>query len=129
MYYEAMEQEDYLETLYNLKKQNKHLRISDVAKKLDLSKPSVTQMMKRLKKEGCVDYKPYFPVELTEKGHKIGKKIADRHKVLAEFLTVLKVPSQIQEKDIHGIEHCLSPITLEKLKKATSFLKKKGFDN
>lgn len=119
-----MEQEDYLETIYELGQKNGLVRISDVAKILNLSKPSVTQMMQRLVKENCVVYKPYLPLKLTKKGKTIGKKVAERHKVLAEFFTLLKIPKNIQTKDIHGIEHSLSPITLEKLKKLTASLKK-----
>lgn len=122
-----MEQEDYLETIYDLKNEKGHVRISDIAKALGISKPSVTQMMQRLEKEGCVEYKPYSPLELTSKGKKIGKSVAERHKVLAEFLSLLKVPNSIQEKDIHGIEHSLSPITLKRLKEVNKFLKLKKF--
>lgn len=117
-----MEQEDYLEAVYNLKKEKNYIRISDIAEVLDLSKPSVTQMMQRLKKDGLVDYKPYKPLGLTAKGHKIGKNVADRHKVLSEFFTLLGVSNDIQKKDIHGIEHYLSPVSFKKLKKATLFL-------
>lgn len=118
-----MEQEDYLETIYKLSQKNDHVRVSDLAKELKLSKPSVTQMMQRLDKDGQVDYKPYAPLQLTDKGKKIGKKIAERHSVLAEFFTVLGIPKHIQEKDIHGIEHYISPITLTKLREATKILK------
>lgn len=119
-----MEQEDYLETIYKLNLYQRLVRISDIAKILKLSKPSVTQMMQRLEKEDCVIYKPYLPLQLTSKGKKIGKKIADRHEVLAEFFTLLGIPRKIQEKDIHGIEHSLSPLTLKKLKEVTKLLKK-----
>ena len=120
-----MEQEDYLETIYKLTTEQGLVRISDIAKVLKLSKPSVTQMMQRLEKDKCVIYKPYLPLQLTKKGKKIGQKVAERHKVVAEFLTILEIPKKIQEKDIHGIEHSLSPITLDRLKKATKFLKGK----
>lgn len=119
-----MEQEDYLETIYKLTTEQGLVRISDIAKILKLSKPSVTQMMQRLEKDKCVIYKPYLPLQLTGKGKKIGKKVAERHKVLAEFLTILNIPENIQEKDIHGIEHSISPITLKKLKELSAFLKK-----
>ncbi len=122
-----MEQEDYLETIYNLKKEKGFVRISDIATILELSKPSVTQMMQRLEKDGLVEYQPYQPLELTAKGKKIGKDVAERHEVLADFFTVLGIPENIQDKDIHGIEHCLSPTTLKKLKKVTAFLKKKKY--
>lgn len=122
-----MEQEDYLETIYNLHKEKGHIRASDIARRLDLSKPSVTQMMQRLKRDGLVKYEPYMPIEMTPKGRKIGKSVAERHAVLAEFFTLLGISEKVQERDIHGIEHSLSPVTLNKLKKVTKFLRKKGF--
>lgn len=122
-----MKQEDYLETIYNLQKKLGYVRLSDVAKELQLSKPSVTQMMQRLEKDGCAIYRPYSPLKLTTKGRKIGKQIADRHQVLAEFFTLLNIPKKTQEKDIHGIEHHLSKTTLEQLKKVTKFLRKKNY--
>jgi len=122
-----MEQEDYLETIYKLKEEKGLVRISDIAEILQLSKPSVTQMMQRLEKEGCIEYKPYYPIELTSQGKKIGKGIAERHEAIAEFLTVLEIPENIQERDIHGIEHSLSPITLKRLKEVTKFLQNKSF--
>ena len=123
-----MEQEDYLETIFNLNKEKGYVRISDIANDLGISKPSVTQMMQRLKKDGMVDYKPYQPLKLKPKGRSIGKKVAERHRVLTGFFTLLGVPAKIQEQDIHGIEHHLSPATLRQLKKATEFLKRKNYD-
>ncbi|MBL4694150.1 MarR family transcriptional regulator [Candidatus Gracilibacteria bacterium] len=122
-----MEKEDYLETIYDLKREKGFVRISDIASMLGISKPSATQMMKRLADEGCVVYKPYAPLELTKKGERIGKKIAERHEVLAEFMTILGISKTIQEKDIHGMEHCLSESTLKALRKASKFLKDKKF--
>lgn len=126
-YQSDMEQEDYLETIYELSLEKKRVGISDIAKALDLSKPSVTQMMQRLDKDGCVIYKTYSPLKLTTKGKRIGRKIANRHKILAEFFTLLGIPNRIQEKDIHGIEHYLSTVTRKRLKEVIQFLKKKGF--
>jgi len=122
-----VEQEDYLETIFNLKNDKGLVRISDIARELGLSKPSVTQMMQRLHKDGCVIYKPYLPLNLTEKGKKIGSKVAERHEVLSEFLTILGISKSVQEKDIHGIEHSLSPSTLKELKNVTKFLKEKKY--
>jgi Mn-dependent DtxR family transcriptional regulator len=119
--------EDYLETIYKIRQVKKIVHLSDIAKELEVSRPSVTQMVQKLHRAGYVIYKPYVPVELTQKGERIGKKIAQRHAVLAEFLTLLDIPEYIQEKDIHGIEHFLSPATLKGLKRATKFLKEKNF--
>lgn len=119
-----MEQEDYLETIYKLASKQEFVRVSDLARELNLSKPSVTQMTQRLEKEGCIIHHSYSPLKLTPKGQRIGKKIAERHQVLEEFFTVLKIPKNIQKKDIHGIEHCLSDITLKKLRTVTIKLRK-----
>lgn len=122
-----MEREDYLETIYDLKLRTGKARISDVARELGISKPSVTQMSQQLHKEGLVIYEAYGPLKLTTKGSKIARRVAERHSVLKDFLTVLCVPKSIQEKDIHGIEHFLSPITLDRLKLVVKFLKEKEF--
>ena len=122
-----MKKEDYLETIYNLQKDLDFVRISDIALAMNLKKPSVTQMMQRLNEAGCVTYKAYNPIKLTKKGESIGKKVAERHKVLEEFFTILGIQKNIQEKDIHGIEHHLSPSTLEKLKLVNKFLINKKF--
>lgn len=124
-----MQKEDYLETLYDLEKTTGCLRTSDVARTLKLRKPSVTQMIQRLAKDGFVSHKPYFPISLTPKGRAIGRKIAEHHAVLAAFLTLLGIPRHSQEKDIHGIEHHLSPLTLRRLKDVTAFLRRKGYRN
>ncbi|MBI2634278.1 MarR family transcriptional regulator [Candidatus Peregrinibacteria bacterium] len=122
-----MEQEDYLETIYKIAQTRDYVRVSDLAKELGLSKPSVTQMIQRLQKEGYIIHKAYEPLKLTKKGKLIGQKVAERHEVLAEFFTLLEIPKRIQEKDIHGIEHHLSPITLKKLRAVTKRLNGKKF--
>jgi DtxR family Mn-dependent transcriptional regulator len=122
-----MLQEDYLETIYTLSQNLKTVRISDIAKELRLRKPSVTQMMTRLEKKGLVRHHPYLPIELTSAGRRIGKNVAERHRILHEFFTYLRISRGIEEKDIHGIEHCISPVTLKKLKKVNSFLKDNKF--
>lgn len=118
-----MEKEDYLETIYLLKKEKGYARISDIAEILKISKPSVSQMCQKLQEEGLLTTEAYKPIHLTKKGQTIGKKIADRHEVLEDFLSYLEIPANIREKDIHGLEHCLSEITLKKLKELTKKLR------
>lgn len=103
--------------------------MSDIAEELKISRPSVTQMVQKLAANEFITYQPYEPIALTKKGKAIGRKIAERHNVLEEFLTIIGVPRQIRERDIHGIEHFLSAKTLKSLKQATRFLKVKKFSN
>lgn len=122
-----MEKEDYLETIYNLRAEHGYVRISDVAKTLNVQKPTVTQMIQRLNEEGYVLYEPYLKLQLTDRGRKIARKVAERHRVLEAFLTILQIPKNVQKKDIHGMEHCLSPVTLERLRQVNDFLTKNDF--
>ena len=123
--YFDMEQEDYLEVIYQLEKQEGVARISDVAKALDVKKPSVSQMAERLKKKGYVSYEPYRSMRLTVRGHAIALRIFTCRQALGDFFTVLGIPKQVQKHDIHGMEHYLSPVTLKKLQTLTKFLKDK----
>jgi len=58
---------------------------------------------------------------LTEKGRAVAGAIRERHQILQRFFTLLAVPSETQEEDIEGIEHCLSPVTMSALARLTDF--------
>jgi Mn-dependent DtxR family transcriptional regulator len=121
--YFGMEREDYLQTIYRLEGLTGEARVSDLAKILKVKKPSASQMVERLEKQGCLTHKPYAGMRLTAKGRKAAEYVITRHEALADFFTTLGISKKIQEHDIHGIEHYLSPVTLNKLKALTKFLK------
>ena len=58
--------EEYLKTMYVLKKQNGNIRVTDVAEKMNCSKPSVNKAINNLKHEKLVNYESYGTIELTE---------------------------------------------------------------
>lgn len=118
----GMEREDYLHAIYGLEHKKGHARISDIAKALGVSKPSASQMMHRLEKEGYLLHEPYVQLKLTKKGKSAARSVNERNSVLREFFTVLGIAKKVQEHDIHGIEHYLSPVTLKKLRAVTKFL-------
>jgi Mn-dependent DtxR family transcriptional regulator len=62
-------------------------------------------------------------MRLTAKGRKAAQYVIERHEALGDFFTTLGISKKIQEHDIHGIEHYLSPVTLTKLRAVTKFLK------
>jgi Mn-dependent DtxR family transcriptional regulator len=121
--YYGMEREDYLQTIARLDKAFGEARISDIAKVLNVSKPSASQMVERLEKEGSASHERYGALKLTPKGHRAAAHVIERHEALAEFFTTLGISKKIQDHDIHGLEHYLSPITLKKLRAVTKFLK------
>ena len=59
--------EEYLKTMYVLKKQNGNIRVTDIAEKMNCSKPSVNKAINILKSEDLINYETYGAIEMTEK--------------------------------------------------------------
>ena len=51
--------EDYLEAIFNLSKEKGAIRVRDIARKLDVKMPTVTNMLKTLSEGGLIDYEKY----------------------------------------------------------------------
>jgi len=100
--------EEYLEALWMLEEEGiKKAKISDIAKKLKISAPSVVEMLWKLKKSGLVEYGKKSGVSLTKKGRNIGKKIVRNHRIAELLLTdILKV--KLDENATCEIEHHIS---------------------
>lgn len=67
-------QEEYLKTMYILKKQNGNIRVTDIANKMECTKPSVNKAIYNLKNHELLNYESYGTIELTDKRRKFGKK-------------------------------------------------------
>lgn len=110
--------EDYLEAISTLRQNKKYVRVKDIAKQMKVRMPSVTGALRILAEKKLVRHEKYEYVELTEEGIKIADEIKYRHDLISKFLTqVLKVDPKTAEKDACGIEHSVSPITMERLVK------------
>ena len=119
--------EDYLETIYELIEKNSVARVKEIAAKLNVRKPSVHCAINELKKHGLVEQEPYGYVTLTTAGMVEAKKVAQRHKILREFLLLLGVPLETAERDACAMEHLLSPETYEAIEKFKKSKSKKGY--
>ena len=85
--------EEYLEAIYSINERGERAKNQELAKKLNVSPPSVTQMVKRMAEEGLVDYKPYKGADLTGKGNALAQKVVRKHRLLERFLyDYLKLP-------------------------------------
>ena len=110
--------EDYLETIYILKKRNGLVYSIDVARELGYSRPSVSRAMGILRDEEYITMDEVSKeIELTETGRKKAVEIYDRHKTLTRFLQkVAQVSEKIAETDACRIEHIISPSTFRGIK-------------
>lgn len=113
--------EDYLEAVLELEQEHGTVRLTDVAKKIGVTKPSVSRAMKILQTDGYIHQETYGAIELTAKGRLKASQVYHRHKTLTIFLEeVLGVTPETAENDACRMEHILSPQTMERL---ASFVK------
>ncbi|MBE3593557.1 MAG: transcriptional regulator MntR [Candidatus Carbobacillus altaicus] len=113
--------EDYLETIFNLIKEKGYARVADIAERLDVHPSSVTKMVQRLDKDEYLVYEKYRGFMLTNKGKKLGKRLVDRHELLESFLQLLNLPEDVVARDVEGMEHHVSPETLDALSDLLQF--------
>ena len=110
--------EDYIETIYLLKKKNGTVRSVDVANELGFSRPSVSRAVGILKKDGFIEVATDGELELTELGLKKAKSVYEKHTNLTKFLMLTaNVSEEIAENDACRIEHIISPETFKGIKK------------
>jgi len=108
--------EDYLEVILQLSQENGKAKVSDIARRLNIAKPSVNQAISNLRREGFVSQEKYGPVYLTEKGQTKAHEVWQRHQVISDFLRqVLKVSPVIADKDACMMEHIISQETLNSM--------------
>lgn len=110
--------EEYLKTIYILKVNSNNIRVTDIASKMNCSKPSVNKSIKILKEEGLVKYEPYGEIILTEDGEKLAKKVFEAQDILYTFLTeILDMESKTAEKEARQMKLSVSDEVLNKLAK------------
>lgn len=109
--------EEYLETiLYLIRKNQGPAKTKQISEELNVSPPSVTEMIKKLNSSGLVEYTPYQGVELTEKGTDKAVRIKRKHQVLETFLAdVLDFDRKEAHKEACELEHAISDAVLERL--------------
>jgi len=109
--------ETYLKTILLLRRKLGYVRSIDVANELGVSKPSVSNAVKKLRNEGLVNMDDSRFLILTDEGQKYAKSIFERHVVIENFLTdILNVDEEIAHKDACRLEHIVSPETVDKIK-------------
>ena len=110
--------EDYIETIYLIKKRKGFVRSIDVANELNFSRPSVSRAVCILKDQGLVTMDGDGMLNLTDEGLKIAKKVYEKHTNLTTFLMMTAgVDAETAETDACRIEHIISPSTFRGIKR------------
>jgi DtxR family Mn-dependent transcriptional regulator len=100
--------QEYLEVLWVFEEKGVKLaKINEVAGELRISPPSTVEMLKKMAKQGLVDYRTREGISLTEKGRGIARQVIRNHR-LAELLLRDILEVGIDEEAICGFEHHIS---------------------
>ena len=111
-------QEEYLKTMYVLKKQNGNIRVTDIALKMNCTKPSVNKALNILKENNLINYETYGTIELTIEGENLAKKILEAYDIVYLFLKdVLNLEEKDAKVEAEKIKTNLSDDTINKLAK------------
>lgn len=106
--------EDYVEAIADIIEHEGSCRVVDLAKRFDVTHVTVTRIVSRLQKEGYVETEPYRPISLTGKGVRLARESHRRHEIVYRFLLSIGVPDEVADIDAEGIEHHVSPETLQR---------------
>ena len=110
--------EEYLKTMYVLKKQNGNIRVTDIANKMNCTKSSVNKAIYNLKDNGLLNYESYGTIEITQEGEDLAKKVLEAYDIVYLFLKdVLDIEEEKAEKEAEKIKVAITDETINKLAK------------
>lgn len=110
--------QDILETIYELEKNKGKARLTDIALKLEFSKSRTNQEIKKLISMGLIHEDKYGPIVLTKLGLFEAERIMFTHLLIKTFLkNHLGLDEDISEKDACAIEHIISEETIKAIVK------------
>lgn len=108
--------EEYISTIYILEETNNKIRVTDIAAKMLITKPSVNRALKTLKEKGYVNFEPYTDITLTDAGRKAAQDISKKYDIVKIFLMeILGVAQKTAEIDSLKIKAVISEQTEQKL--------------
>lgn len=114
--------EDYLSVIYkNLDSEGK-IKASLIAEKLEISNAAVTDMIKKLSRDGHTKYQKYKGIQLTESGKNYAKNMVRRHRIWEVFLyQVVGLPWDKVHDEAHNLEHSSSDELINKMEEMLDF--------
>jgi DtxR family transcriptional regulator, Mn-dependent transcriptional regulator len=114
----SISREDYIRAMYHIKEEEGSVKSVRVADYLNVSKPSVSEMLHSLDSDGLISYERYSEIKLTKKGLELARKLTMRHRIIEIFLyDFLKINPKKVHNEANNLEHAFSDESIEKIKK------------
>jgi DtxR family transcriptional regulator, Mn-dependent transcriptional regulator len=102
-------QQDYLKALYQLHGDQRPVPTRELAQRLGISSPSVSEMVTRLTAQGLVEHDRYRGQQLTREGRKVALELVRHHRLLEMFLVqVLGYSWDEVHDEAERLEHVIS---------------------
>jgi DtxR family transcriptional regulator, Mn-dependent transcriptional regulator len=109
-------EEEYLQTLFWLQEAGLGMTGANVARAMQLSAPTVHEMIGRLERDGYITRGSDRAIAFTDSGSEHAEGIVRRHRLIERFLTdVLGVPWDEVHEEAERLEHAMSPVLEERM--------------
>ena len=108
--------ENYLECILMLREECGGVRSIDVAKRMGVTKASVSVAMKSLRADGYITVSENGELHLTDRGKAVAARIYERHQIIAEVLMKLGASRENAFADSCKIEHDISDESFQCIK-------------
>ena len=110
--------EEYVKTIYVLKKQGQDIKVTTIANRMNCTKPSVNKAIKNLKANEMLEYEAYGEIRLTNKGEALAKKVLEAYDIVYVFLTeILEIPKEEAKEEAIRLKAVMNDNTLNMLTK------------
>jgi DtxR family Mn-dependent transcriptional regulator len=114
--------EDYLSVIYKYPDENGEIKANTIAEKLLISNAAVTDMLKKLSKDGYIIYEKYKGIKLTSLGEDYAKNMVRRHRIWEVFLhQVVGLPWDQVHDEAHNLEHSCSDRLINRMEEMLDF--------
>lgn len=114
--------EDYLSVIYKSADDNGEIKANQIAESLNISAAAVTDMLRKLSKEGYVNYKRYKGTKLTKSGEEYARSMVRRHRIWELFLhQIVGLPWDKVHNEAHNLEHSASDELINKMEEMLDF--------
>src|ERR671939_1090566 len=103
-------EEEYLQTIFWLQEAGLAMTGANLSRAMQLSAPTVHEMIGRLERDGYVTRDSDKAIHFTEEGRRHAQEIVSRHRLIERFLTdVVGVPWDDVHEEAERLEHAMSP--------------------
>ncbi len=109
-------EEEYLQSLFWLQEAKLPMTGANVARAMQLSAPTVHEMIGRLERDGYITRGSDKAISFTDSGLEHAEEIVRRHRLIERFLTdVLGIPWDEVHEEAERLEHAMSPVLEERM--------------